>query len=242
MKIALAQIQSNAGEIAVNTKHHIRFIELANAVGVELLVFPELSLTGYEPSLAKESAITIDSPIFDPIQLAARKGNMMVGVGMPILVETGIAIGMVLMGPDERRTWYAKQFLHPDEESFFKGVYQQPRLPPSFNSIGLAICYELSVTTHAEQVHQSGKTIYLASVAKSANGVAQAGPRLARISQYYGMIAGMVNSIGPSDDFIGAGESAWWDPEGNQIGSMNNTAEGILLLNTNTMVVDAYLI
>lgn len=46
--LAAAQSISLPGDIEVNVREHLRFITAAHAAGVQVLVFPELSLTGYE--------------------------------------------------------------------------------------------------------------------------------------------------------------------------------------------------
>ncbi|HMC85327.1 MAG TPA: nitrilase-related carbon-nitrogen hydrolase, partial [Chitinophagaceae bacterium] len=57
MKICAAQIRPIKGDIQTNIENHKRLIELAFSYQAETIIFPELSLTGYEPALAKELAI-----------------------------------------------------------------------------------------------------------------------------------------------------------------------------------------
>lgn len=47
MKIALAQISSRLGNVDANLEKHIRYINEAMGEGARIIVFPELSLTGY---------------------------------------------------------------------------------------------------------------------------------------------------------------------------------------------------
>ena len=49
MKIALAQINPTVGDIAGNTRKIVDFISRARAGGAEVVVFPELAVTGYPP-------------------------------------------------------------------------------------------------------------------------------------------------------------------------------------------------
>src|SRR5205814_1747644 len=49
MRIALAQINPTVGDIAANVRKHVDFIARAKAGGANLVVFPELSVTGYPP-------------------------------------------------------------------------------------------------------------------------------------------------------------------------------------------------
>ena len=58
MKICVVQTQALKGDIAGNIARHLRFTELAIANGANMIVFPELSVTGYEPTLAAKLATT----------------------------------------------------------------------------------------------------------------------------------------------------------------------------------------
>jgi predicted amidohydrolase len=51
--IAAAQCHSTVGNVTNNVAHHRRFGILAAECGVQLLVFPELSLTGYDLAIAR---------------------------------------------------------------------------------------------------------------------------------------------------------------------------------------------
>lgn len=48
LNVAVAQIDCILGDVKANTRKHLEFIREARAAGVELLLFPELSLTGYQ--------------------------------------------------------------------------------------------------------------------------------------------------------------------------------------------------
>ena len=54
---AAAQSISVAGDVQANLAHHQRFMQVAAELDVQLLVFPELSLTGYERGLAADLAV-----------------------------------------------------------------------------------------------------------------------------------------------------------------------------------------
>jgi predicted amidohydrolase len=47
MRLALAQIAPHLGDMQANLEMHLQFIEQARRAGAHLIVFPELSLTGY---------------------------------------------------------------------------------------------------------------------------------------------------------------------------------------------------
>ena len=57
MKIALAQINTTVGDLCGNTQKILAFSQRAAAAGADVVVFPELTITGYPPRdlLEKES-------------------------------------------------------------------------------------------------------------------------------------------------------------------------------------------
>lgn len=68
MKISIAQIEAIKGDIEKNLDKHLQFIEAASSGQSDLIMFPELSLTGYEPGLAKELATHSMDDRLNPLQ------------------------------------------------------------------------------------------------------------------------------------------------------------------------------
>jgi len=58
MKIAAAQIKPIDKNIDANIQNHLRMIELAAQQNVKLILFPEMSLTGYERDKAEALSFT----------------------------------------------------------------------------------------------------------------------------------------------------------------------------------------
>ena len=80
--LGLAQIKTRLGDVPANLEKHLAYIDEAAKQGVELLVFPELSLTGYvvqdlAPTLAH--APTPDDPVFRLLFEASQRMDLMVG-------------------------------------------------------------------------------------------------------------------------------------------------------------------
>ena len=242
MRIALVQLQCRAGQVLHNRSRHLDILQKAASLKADFMLFPELSLTGYEPTLVNQLAMLPDDPLLEPFSVLSRQHNLSFGIGCPLRVKGGIAIGMMLFVPSGRRTVYTKQYLHPDEEPYFVAECTVPLLPSPLDAIGLAICYEISIPRHALAHHQDGKGIYLASVAKSKEGMAIARPRMQEIATQYHQITGIANSVGPNDDFIGWGGTTWWDAHGTHLGTIGETTEGVLLLDTGYMIVESYLV
>jgi NAD+ synthase (glutamine-hydrolysing) len=82
LTIALAQINTHLGVLQANLEKHLSLVQQARAAGADLLVFPELSLTGYAlQDLASAVALSPgpDDPVFRPLLQASRDLDMVVG-------------------------------------------------------------------------------------------------------------------------------------------------------------------
>jgi NAD+ synthase (glutamine-hydrolysing) len=82
IKIALAQINTHLGDVNANLDKHLVLSNQAQAAGAELIVFPELSLTGYGlqdlvPNVAHKASG--DDPVFRPLLEASQKIDIVVG-------------------------------------------------------------------------------------------------------------------------------------------------------------------
>ncbi len=143
MKICAAQIRPVKGEMAANITKHKRLIDLALSHGAETILFPELSLTGYEPELAKELAITPDDHRFDDFQQMADSSHATLAIGTPTRSSKGICISLLIFQPHQSRQIYSKQYLHPDEEEFFVRGENSWVVIGGKVKLAPAICYEL---------------------------------------------------------------------------------------------------
>lgn len=80
--LALAQIQAHLADPDANLETHLETIASARRQGADLVVFPELSLTGYMLQDAAEDvaiAATTAEPIFQKLTRAAGKMDLVVG-------------------------------------------------------------------------------------------------------------------------------------------------------------------
>ncbi len=97
LKVAVAQIACIPGDLQANLLNHLRMAEQARHAGVDLLVFPELSLTDYLPAPdCAALALGRDAPVFG--QLARAGGSMAMSAGF---IERG----------DDGRYYNAQAFL-----------------------------------------------------------------------------------------------------------------------------------
>lgn len=84
LTVGLAQIYPKIGDVRANLEAHLQQIEAAKAHGAQLLLFPELSLSGYNlQDLVYEVALqpTADDPIFRQLLQASGDYDMDLMVG-----------------------------------------------------------------------------------------------------------------------------------------------------------------
>ena len=234
MKIAVAQIKSLKGNILANIEKHIQFIELAVLHQADAVFFPELSITGYEPKLAKELVVYVYDKRFDKLQAICDSHHISIGVGVPIQFSTGIQISMIIFVPDRTRYVYSKQLLHSDELPYFTAGEKQLILSVNDKKIAPAICYESLQAEHAQKAHALGAEFYVASVAKPQTGMDKAQKHYPEVAKKYAMPVLMANAVGVSDDFTSVGKSAVWNKQGILLGQMNETEEGVLIFDSDT--------
>lgn len=237
MKICVAQTRPVKGDIRRNIDNHKKIITESLRYKTNTIIFPELSLTGYEPALSKELAIDLHDNRIDCFQKFSDDWQVTIGVGAPLKNSSGINISMIIFQPRQERELYIKNYLHPDEEEFFTGGQEYNGSSIINSNIALAICYELSVPEHPAEALNKGAEIYLASAAKSIAGVQKAIETLSGIAKKYSMTVLFSNCVGYCDNFESGGKSSIWNNKGVLAGQLNDDDEGILILDTETQEV-----
>jgi len=89
--LAAAQTIPRRGDVDANLEGHIRLIHAAAEGRARLLVFPELSLTGYELDLADALAFSERDPRLAPLIELAASCNMTLVVGAPVRIASRAA-------------------------------------------------------------------------------------------------------------------------------------------------------
>lgn len=228
-KICLAQTRAIRGDISSNIKNHILLINKAAAAGTDLIIFPELSLTGYEPSMCNDLAIDLNDTRLAPIQELSNAHKVTIIVGAPIKAPSGTLIGAIIINPNKKRSLYTKQHLHQDELPYFVKGEDNNNIIGEDPKIALAICYELTIPSHSKQAEEEGADVYLTSVVKAMDDIERSKVILSKIATNHSMPALMVNSIGLCEEYMCTGCSSVWDKNGKQLGQLSSDKEGLLI-------------
>src|SRR4029077_3585881 len=147
LKIGLAQIDGRLGDVEANAERLLDWIARARDAGVDLLVFPELSLTGYRLlHLTPRVALPLGSPLL--ARLAEAAGPMRVVAGFVEEGERGVLHNSaVLLAGGEAVHVHRKLYLPTygifQEERFFGAGRRLETVSLPWGTAGLLICEDL---------------------------------------------------------------------------------------------------
>jgi predicted amidohydrolase len=151
IKVALVQISCKPADKAENLAKMQKAATKAKKQNADLIIFPELSLTGYiVRDQIYELAETIPGPSCKIIEEIARKTKSHIIFGMPELSERTQATihnTAVLIGPKGIIGKYRKMHLPThsvfEEKRYFRPGYQTAVFDTALGRIGLIICYDI---------------------------------------------------------------------------------------------------
>ena len=211
LTIAVAQPPCVAYDVAANAATHAATIRSA---GARVVVFPELSLTGYE---LDAPAVTVDDPRLTPIVEACAETGSLALVGAPADDEDGRPhIAMLAVDGSGVVVAYHKMWLGPAEAIRFAPGSRPVVLEVDGWRLGLAICKDTGVAQHASETAALGIDAYVAGVLESADDAAVPGERARRVATDHHVwvaVASFAGSTGGGYD-AAAGGSGIWAPDG----------------------------
>ncbi|MFY3384613.1 carbon-nitrogen hydrolase family protein [Paracidovorax sp. MALMAid1276] len=232
LRVAAAQCPAAPGDVQRNLQTHLRFVHAAARLGVQVLLFPELSLMGYEPDLLAAHVMDPSHPALQALQQAARDHRMALVVGgpaAPLAAGAHPAIGAWMLEADGRVALYRKRHLHTSEECFASpGADDALVLPLAGEPVGLAVCADLTHAAHAQAARAAGATLYAAGALISANGYPAESALLQGYARDHGMAVLLANYSGPSGGYVSAGRSAFWAPGGRCVAAAPDDAPGVV--------------
>jgi len=229
IKIAAAQCPSVAGNIEQNIQLHLQFVDAAIQQQVELLVFPELSLSGYELAFAERCRIHPSDPRLTPFRQRAIQHQMTIAVGAPVDSGDGLPeLGAIIFSPYGVTT-YAKQHLHGPENQFFKAGAASRPIKVKELPVAMAICADTNHTSHARAAVEAGAHIYAAGVMFSEAGYPADAAQLETYAQSSNMAVLMANHCAPTGGSVPAGASTIWSPGGAVLGRADSNTPALVI-------------
>ena len=245
LKLALAQINTRLGDIQANLEKHLDYFSQALSAGADLLVFPELSLTGYVlQDLASSVALRpdADDPIFRPLLEASQGIDLVVGFVNEderhrfFISAAYLARGQVL---HVHNKVYLPTYGLFDEGRFFAWGDSIRAFDTRFGRMGILICEDFWHASPPYLLWLDGADLLLLTSASPGRGLTQA-PELEsahwveHINQAYASLfttfVAHANRVGYEDGLNFWGGSTVFDPDGNLLGKGPYHEEALTLV------------
>ncbi|MEU7590996.1 carbon-nitrogen hydrolase family protein [Micromonospora sp. NPDC049230] len=193
--------------VAENARAHAAVVR---AAGARVVVFPELSLTGYE---LDTPVVSVDDPWLVPLVEACAETGTLALAGAPV---AGDHIAMLAVTGDGVTVAYRKMWLGDAEARRFRPGDTPAVLTVDGWRVGLAVCKDTGVVAHAERTAALGIDVYAAGVLESAGDSAVIDLRAQRIAaaqRVWVAVASFAGSTGGGYTEA-AGRSGIWTPQG----------------------------
>jgi len=204
--IAVAQPRVEPFDVTVNATRHAAAVHAAAA---RVVVFPEMSLTGYE---LDAPTVAPDDPRLRPLIDACAARDTVALVGAPV---EGPYIAMLAIDRNGARVAYRKQYPHTSEERFLAGPSPEVLEVDGWR-LGLAICRDTGVEEQVAQTAALGIDAYVAGVLDAPDGDAVVAERARRVTAEHGVWVAVSSFAGPTGGGYteSAGRSGIWTPDG----------------------------
>lgn len=235
-KIAVAQFNPIKGDFEKNYKKHYDLIMAAIKNEVDVIIFPELSLIGYEPELAKELVFTDQDSRLAPFQELAKQYHITIIVGAPVVgFGEKPEIGSFVISPENPMFHYSKMHLHSTENRYFESGQNEKLFQCHGHTLALAICADTAMPNHPQHASEAGASIYLASVLITAAGYDPDTEKLKHYAKMHNMAIFMANFYGISGGWNAIGKSAIWGPDGVMLAQASENDDALVIgAKTNT--------
>jgi predicted amidohydrolase len=242
VRIAIAQCAPALGAFKRNLAMHQDWIARARAAGAKLVIFPELSLTGYYlKDLAGEVAIAAGDDALRPIAEASR--------------DIDVCAGFVERGPDARLAiaqgyWSRGKLVHVHRKVYLPtyGIFDDGRyfgpgdrfdvFTSALGPTGIAICEDLWHVSVPYLYSATGATVVLSPASSPGRGVAEGGDlgtaESCRLmdrfyAQYLTLYVIFVNRVGIEDGVAFWGGSEVVAPDGTVVARAPDFGEELLV-------------
>ena len=219
--LTLSAIQYTAldGGSPANTAEHIRLIEDADDRGARLVVFPELSLTGYDlRGLADPQRwVTAEDARLDGLREICRRTGITAVVGAPFREADGTPrLASLALHPSGGLKTGFKVWPQGQERRLFRAGGQGGQaviLDLDGWRIALAICLDAARPVHAGEAAEAGADVYAVS-AHCAGEDQRLALHLGARAMDNRMFSVLANLGGTTGGGPSAGGSGLWGPDG----------------------------
>lgn len=236
IRIALAQINATVGDLERNKRQIIEGIERAKGCAVDLVVFPELAVTGYPPEdlLLKPSFVLGSRAAIDEIRATTDGITAVVGF---VDVDSDIYNAAAVLHDGALAGVYRKHYLPTygvfDEDRYFRAGTTNDLFVWQDIAIGVSICEDIWYPEGPPQVQARGGAQILVNLSASPYHMGKAATRermLATRAADNVAIVAFCNLVGGQDELVFDGGSVVFDERGELIARAAQFEEDFLIV------------
>lgn len=239
-KIALGQLRPVLGDVSANVEKHIQWMGQAKVNGAELIVFPELGLTGYQvQDLTLDVARSRSHPDIAKLVMASRD----VDVVFSFVEESDehlFYVATVYAADGEIQSVHRKVYLPTygmfDEGRYFAAGESFRTFPTRYGKTGMMICEDAWHVSSPYLLSLGGAKVVLVPAASPARSVQDSDrfgsqsfwrSLLQVYAQLFGVYLVFVNRVGFEDGINFFGGSGVVSPDGEWVAEAPNLEESL---------------
>ncbi len=228
------------GDVDANTEQHVRLVRVAVDERAQVVVFPELSLTGYELDLAHGLAFSETDPRLAPLVEAASLHSITLVVGAPVRIGSRLHIGAFIVSPDRTIELYTKHHLGafsasascdgivpPAEATVFHPGDRNPLVRFGGNVGAVAVCADAGRASHPREAASRGARTYLAAMFVIPSELERETASLEVYAARHALTVAMANYGGPSGGLASGGRSTIWSERGQPLVQLESAGAGV---------------
>ncbi len=247
LTLALAQINTRLGNVDANLEKHLALAKEARSSGADLLVFPELSLTGYvlqDLASAVAHRPTPDDPVFRPLLDASRELDLDMVVGfVDEDIRSRFFIAAAYLSQGQVVHVHHKVYLPTyglfDEGRFFAWGDSIRAFDTRFGRMGILICEDFWHASPPYLLWLDGADLFLLTSASPGRGLTpepqlESARWVEHINRAYASLftafVAHANRVGFEDGLHFWGGSTLFDPDGNLLAKGPYEEEALTLV------------
>jgi NAD+ synthase (glutamine-hydrolysing) len=236
VKLALAQIDPVVGDLDGNRELIVSRIEEARTAGADLVLLPELAVTGYPPEdlLLRPSFVRAAQASLE--RIAAETVGIVALVGAPL--HDGDLYNACAICADGQVTGWAKKWHLPnygvfDEKRYFASGHELALVDVAGTKVGITICEDMWIAGSPTTELASAGAELIVNLSASPFHVGRAQEReaiFAARARESGVRIALCNAVGSQDELVFDGHSLVLESDGTVLARAAGFAETLLVV------------
>jgi len=241
-KIALVQCDARLGDLEHNLAKHVERIEQARAAGAELIVFPELSLTGYLlQDMVPDVSRSVDDPCWERLAAAAGDAEICVGAVEESRTHAQYIASFHLDASGVRnvhRKVYLACYGLFDEARYVGSGSRVQAIDSRLGRIGICICEDAWHPSMLTTLLLDGAQLVVVQTASPVRDFREGDlpqnahtwmDTLRTYARLFGVYIAFCNRVGSEDGLVFWGHSLLYGPDGEVVASAPSWEEALLV-------------